>query len=158
LYQSIEQILGGHLRPDLYGKIPKYIDRYGLEDGAELAKYEIRHLQVLKKLIRDQNIDCDFTLTRTCDVWTNQEKAEEARETYQMMVGHGLSYMDDVHFTFGKAAEGVSLAFTIENSCLQLNSCRVSKVPKLALLILLAQFGPTSLSCTSCLRPYTRAP
>lgn len=100
---------GGHLRPDLYGHIPTYIARAGVEAGAELAQFEIAHVRAIKKVIEKENIDCDFTLARTIDVWCNPEAAIKAKEVYDQMVAHGLEYMDDVFFTYGKQAEGVSI-------------------------------------------------
>lgn len=70
---------GGHLRPDLYGHIPTYMDRAGAQAGAEIAEFEIAHLQALKKLIEEENIDCDFTMARTIDVWCNEEAAKNAK-------------------------------------------------------------------------------
>ncbi|KAF5875771.1 putative fad dependent oxidoreductase superfamily protein [Botrytis fragariae] len=89
---------GGHLRPDLYGHIPKYINRAGVSAGAEIAEFEIAH-----------NIDCDFYLTRTCDVWNNQDAADEAKAVYdRLRLNPELSYMQDVHFSIGKDAETIS--------------------------------------------------
>lgn len=100
--------IGGHLRPDLYGHIPKYIERYGPATGEELAEFEIEHVQALRELIEGEKIDCDFTMTRTCDVWTNKEQADGFKVDYQRMKSHGFKYMDDVEFTEGKDAEVVS--------------------------------------------------
>jgi hypothetical protein len=64
---------GGHLRPDLYGHIPTYIERYGVDAAKQWAEYEIEHVQAIKQLIAEEQIDCDFTLTRSTDVWCNEE-------------------------------------------------------------------------------------
>ncbi|RHZ46221.1 NAD(P)/FAD-dependent oxidoreductase [Aspergillus thermomutatus] len=98
---------GGHLRPDLYGHIPTYIDRAGPEAAAEIAEFEIAHVNAIKKLVESEEIDCDFTLTRTIDVWCNEEAAEGARKVYERMKGHGFEYMDDVVFYTGKNVEGI---------------------------------------------------
>ncbi|EAW15257.1 NAD(P)/FAD-dependent oxidoreductase [Aspergillus clavatus NRRL 1] len=89
---------GGHLRPDLYGHIPTYIERAGAEAGAEIAEFEIAHVHAIKQLIEREQIDCDFMLTRTMDVWCNAEAAEKARRVYERMKEHGFGYMDDVIF------------------------------------------------------------
>lgn len=70
---------GGHLRPDMYGHIPKYIERAGVKAGLEIAEFEVAHLEAIKKLIEKEKIDCDFTLTRTVDVWINKTAAVKAR-------------------------------------------------------------------------------
>ncbi|TGO11851.1 hypothetical protein BTUL_0100g00290 [Botrytis tulipae] len=100
---------GGHLRPDLYGHIPKYINTGGVKAGAEIAEFEIAHVQALKELILREKIDCDFTLTRTCDVWNNQDAADNAKAVYdRLRLNLKLSYMADVQFTIGKDAETIS--------------------------------------------------
>ncbi|TGO40541.1 hypothetical protein BHYA_0035g00150 [Botrytis hyacinthi] len=100
---------GGHLRPDLYGHIPKYINRGGVRAGAEIAEFEIAHFKALKELILREKIDCDLTLTRTCDVWNNQNAADDAKAVYdRLRLNPELSYMEDVHFTIGKDAETIS--------------------------------------------------
>ncbi|PQE31251.1 FAD dependent oxidoreductase superfamily protein [Rutstroemia sp. NJR-2017a WRK4] len=99
---------GGHLRPDLYGHIPKYIDRYNAATGEELAKFEVEHVQALKELIERENIECDFVMTRTCDVWTTQQQVDQFKAVYEGMKSHGFKYMDDVEFTEGEEAEAVS--------------------------------------------------
>ena len=64
---------GGHLRPDLYGHIPVYIERHGIEAGAEYAEFEVSHVQAIKNLIAKEGIECDFTLTRSTDTWVDEE-------------------------------------------------------------------------------------
>ncbi|PQE14213.1 FAD dependent oxidoreductase superfamily protein [Rutstroemia sp. NJR-2017a BVV2] len=99
---------GGHLRPDLYGHIPKYIERYGAEAGEKLAEFEIEHVQALKELIERENIECDFVMTRTCDVWTTQQQVDQFKAVYEGMKSHGFKYMEDVEFTEGEDAEVIS--------------------------------------------------
>jgi 2-polyprenyl-6-methoxyphenol hydroxylase-like FAD-dependent oxidoreductase len=99
---------GGHLRPDLYGHIPTYVDRAGLRAGAEIAEFEIAHVKVIKKLIEEEKIDCDFTLTRSIDVWCNEEAANNAKAIYDQLVASDLEYMNDVIFHTGEKVESVS--------------------------------------------------
>ncbi|PWY87367.1 FAD dependent oxidoreductase [Aspergillus heteromorphus CBS 117.55] len=98
---------GGHLRPDFYGHIPTYVDRAGVRAGAEIAEFEISHLHAMKKLIEEEQIDCDFTLARSIDVWCNPEAAQKAQAVYERMKGLGLEYMNDVAFYTGKNVEGI---------------------------------------------------
>jgi glycine/D-amino acid oxidase-like deaminating enzyme len=99
---------GGHCRPDLYGHIPTYIDRAGEHAGAEIAEFEIANLRAIKKIIEEEKIDCDFTLTRSIDVWCNEDSAKKAEAVYQSMVARNFEYMDDVVFYTGDKVEGVS--------------------------------------------------
>ncbi|KAM5362957.1 hypothetical protein ACJA88_013781 [Fusarium oxysporum] len=98
---------GGHCRPDLYGHIPTYIDRAGERAGAEIAEFEIANLRAIKKIIDEEKIDCDFTLTRSIDVWCNEDSAKKAEAVYQSMVSHNFEYMDDVVFYTGDKVEGI---------------------------------------------------
>lgn len=122
---------GGHLRPDLYGHIPTYIDRAGARAGAEIAEFEIAHLRAIKKVIEEENIDCDFTLARSFDVWCNRDAAEKAKAVYDDMVSRKFDYMEDVIFYTGANVEGVSDASGdgIEISMLTCPRYVVSKVP-----------------------------
>jgi hypothetical protein len=104
---------GGHLRPDLYGHIPTYCDRAGADAGAEIAKFEIAHVQAIKKVVEEEKIDCEFTLCRSYDVWCNEEAGAKAKEMIETMQGNGFEYMDDVVFYDGKNAEGVSSFFCV---------------------------------------------
>lgn len=99
---------GGHARPDFYGHIPTYVDRAGARAGTEIAEFEIHNLRALKKTIEHEKIDCDFTLTRSIDVWCNAEAAEKAKAIYDRMVAEGFEYMEDVVFYTGDNVEGVS--------------------------------------------------
>ncbi|THV50261.1 hypothetical protein BGAL_0158g00200 [Botrytis galanthina] len=98
---------GGHLRPDLYGHIPTYVERGGPRAGAEIAEFEIAHVKEIKKLIEKEKIDCDFSLCRTVDVWCNEEMAKKAKAVYDQMVKNDFEYMDDVIFHTGKEVEGI---------------------------------------------------
>lgn len=104
---------GGHLRPDLYSHIDIYCDRAGVDAAVEVAEFEISHVLAIKKLVEDESIDCDFTLTRSYDVWCNEAAAKVARTRYERMRARGLKYMDDVVWYDSKNAEGVSSSFVL---------------------------------------------
>jgi glycine/D-amino acid oxidase-like deaminating enzyme len=108
---------GGHCRPDLYGHIPTYMDRAGVRAGAEIAEFEIKNLRAIKKIIAEEQIDCDFTLTRSIDVWCNEDSAKKAEAVYRRMVSENLEYMDDVAFYTGDKAEGVSDKILAQVTC-----------------------------------------
>ncbi|KAI7968645.1 hypothetical protein EIK77_002238 [Talaromyces pinophilus] len=99
---------GGHLRPDMYSSMPKFIDRAGIERAVEVTEFEVAHLNAIKSLVEKENIDCDFTLTRSIDVWCNEEAAIKAKKLYDTLASRNLDYMKDVFFVLGKDAEGIS--------------------------------------------------
>ncbi|KAJ5543856.1 hypothetical protein N7513_003437 [Penicillium frequentans] len=99
---------GGHLRPDMYTPMTKLIDRAGPELALEVPEFEIAHLYAIKSLVEKENIDCDFTLARSIDVWCNEEAALKAKEMFDILRSRNLEYMKDVFFVLGKDAEGIS--------------------------------------------------
>lgn len=142
---------GGHLRPDLYGHIPTYIDRAGVKAGAEIAEFEIAHVRAMKKFIEEENIDCDFTLARSLDIWCNKEAAEKAKAVYDHMVSQNLDYMEDVAFYTGDKVEGVSDASDAEEEASMLTCGRyvVSKAPWHVHRTRPGRFGHTNSLCIS---------
>jgi hypothetical protein len=143
---------GGHLRPDLYGHIPTYIERGGAEAGAEIARFEIAHVQAIKKIVEKENIECDFTLMRSYDIWCNEEAAGKAREIYERMKSEeGCEYMDDVVFYDGKDVEGVRdfSIFILEEKGLRESRFVALKARKLVRVIRLGRFGRISSSYIS---------
>ncbi|PTU19730.1 hypothetical protein P175DRAFT_0510936 [Aspergillus ochraceoroseus IBT 24754] len=96
---------GGHLRPDMYGHIPTYIHRAGAEASCEVAEFEIACMHAIKTMIEEQEIDCDFTYTRSIDVWCNLETAKKGKVVYDDMAPC-FEYMRDVVYT-GKNVGGI---------------------------------------------------
>ncbi len=85
-----------------------YVEKYGLEAAAEISNHEVAHIQAIKRLVEKEHIDCDFTLTRTFDVFFEEEFANKAKKAYDSMVKQGLTSIQDAHFTPAKYAERVS--------------------------------------------------
>ncbi|CAL5871853.1 uncharacterized protein PFLUO_LOCUS6107 [Penicillium psychrofluorescens] len=99
---------GGHLRPDVYETVALCLERHGIEAAIELARFEVSHIPAVKAAIAKEKIDCDFNLTRCMNVYLNEEHAERARQAYEVLRDQGASYVDDIHYTSQKNAEGVS--------------------------------------------------
>lgn len=111
---------GGHLRPDIYGNIPLYMERYGEDAGREIAEFELDHLQAIKKVLAEENIDCELNITRNMNVFTNEEDAKKVKKTYDALAARGLSFTEDLHYTPLKDAEGVSTCISkLENYRIQ---------------------------------------
>jgi len=148
LNTCIHRYLGGHLRPDLYGHIPTYIKRFGVKAGEEFAKFEISHVNAIRKIIQEENIECDFTLTRTCSAFTNQRVAEAAKASYVKMSSYDMPYMDDVCFTEGRSAEGVCISrISLRLPLIKNVSFPGFKEQRRSRLIQLLRFGHISSSC-----------
>ncbi|TGO68885.1 hypothetical protein BOTNAR_0018g00060 [Botryotinia narcissicola] len=101
----------------------------GIATAYNLVKNEIAHVQALKELILHEKIDCDFTLTRKCDVWNNPDAADDAKAIYdRLCLNPELSYMEDVHFTIGKDAETMSSILHIFSKYCFTNRAQISGV------------------------------
>lgn len=73
-----------------------------------MAEFEIAHVPAIKELVGKENIDCDFVLTRSIDVWSNQEAADAAQVVNKDFSSRSLAYMNDVFFKYGPEAEKFS--------------------------------------------------
>lgn len=83
------------------------MERYGEDAGREVAEFELDHLQAIKKVLAEENIDCELNITRNMNVFTNEEDAKKAKKTYDALAARGLSFTKDLHYTPLKDAEGV---------------------------------------------------
>ena len=88
-------------------QIPEYIKKYGLNMAAEITNFEISHIQLLKDLVETEKIDCDFILTRSIDVFLDEEHALKTKAAYDLLVESGLVSLKDIQFTPAKNAETV---------------------------------------------------
>ncbi|KAK6227635.1 FAD dependent oxidoreductase [Colletotrichum tabaci] len=98
----------GQLKPDVYFNIPKYIEKYGVDAAVEVANFEASQVFAVKELVEKEEIDCDFTLTRTCDAILDEGLAVATEEAFTKLVESGVANLKDVHYTSRKQAEMVS--------------------------------------------------
>lgn len=157
---------GGHVRPEIYFYMQEYIKRYGLEMAAAISNFEISHIQALKDLVEKEQIDCDFTLGRSMDVFLDEAQAVKAKAAYDALKKSGLVSLKDVQYTSVKDAEIVSTphrspslptqsthSYGIHSLCLLSDltapRCLASEEPRDVLVSQLPTFGHTNSSCTS---------
>lgn len=100
---------GGHVKPDTYFNVTKYSKMYGTEAAAELAAFEMANVYAVKKLIENEELDCDFHLTRAVDVFLDGDHAKQTLATYRNLLKAGNVDMRDTAFIPPKDAERVSL-------------------------------------------------
>jgi hypothetical protein len=138
------------VKPDTYYNILKYTQKYGAKEAAAFSKFEASHVYEVKNLVEKEQIDCDFVLTRSLDVYLNEEHAKATKESYDELKRIGACDSSDVQFLQGEAAQQVSLlypeigaAMLIENRHLE------SKMPSLLSHSPQLIYGPTSSSCNS---------
>jgi glycine/D-amino acid oxidase-like deaminating enzyme len=107
--------VGGHLRPSVYARLSKYIDEFGIEAAVEVADFEFNHIQAIADLVEKEKIDCDFKLTRSYDIYTEQDSVDEARRSYDELKSAGVAKttIDDLIWWEGEEAKKV---FQIQSS------------------------------------------
>ena len=75
----------------MYGHASRFISRHGVEATAEIVKYEISHLRIIADVIEREKIDCDFTLTRSLDVYFDKDVPDKmikdlVKQSYEIVV------------------------------------------------------------------------
>ncbi|RMJ17098.1 hypothetical protein CDV36_003257 [Fusarium kuroshium] len=99
---------GGHLKPDVYFGLPKYIKKYGVRAAVEVANFEASQVHAVKELVEKEKIDCEYTLTRACDATLDESLSKETEAAFKELVNSGVANLKDVHYTPQPQAERVS--------------------------------------------------
>ncbi|GME93582.1 unnamed protein product [Ambrosiozyma monospora] len=100
---------GGHLKPDLYYAHEKFSAKYGAKGAAEIINFEHAHLEAMKELIEKEEIECDFVLTRACDVHLHPKSVNAAISNYKSMIKNPyVTCKKDVQIKFGEEAKIIS--------------------------------------------------
>lgn len=87
--------------------MPKYIKKYGVRAAVEFAKFEKSQVLAVKDLVEKNNIDCDFVLTRACDVTLDPGLAKETHEAFTELLRNQVADLQDVYYAYGDKAEQV---------------------------------------------------
>ena len=98
---------GGHLKPDPFSRAGNVIDKYGAKAAEQVASFEIRHVKEITDIVRRENIDCDFVVTRATDVCLYDKANHSMKAKLDRLNDEGLSIVDDVFYSPEKTAEGV---------------------------------------------------
>ena len=88
--------------------ISSLVKGYGTEAAVEVVRFEAAQLQEIEKIVSSENVDCDFKVARSYDVWTEENAAKEAKTAYENIRSHGVEFVDDAKFILGDEAERVS--------------------------------------------------
>ena len=95
------------MKPEVYFRMPGYIKKYGYEAAAEISKHEVTHIQAIRDLVDEDHIDCDLMITRSFDVFLDEEHAKASKEEYDKMIKSGITTIKDAHYTPANQAEMV---------------------------------------------------
>jgi hypothetical protein len=74
-----------------------------------VADFEFDHVPTITALVEKEKIDCDFTLTKSFDIYTENEVAESAKNSYEELKAAGIAKntIDDLVWTDAEDAEEV---------------------------------------------------
>ncbi|KAG0688062.1 hypothetical protein C6P40_001460 [Pichia californica] len=101
---------GGHLKPDYYREYLKFEKDLGLKEAASIGNFEHDHLSALKQAIEELNIDCDFVLTRACNVHLTKKSVASCLKAMDALRKNPYSkVLDDIQVQIGKNAEITSI-------------------------------------------------
>lgn len=70
---------GGHLKPFYFAQHDEILENWGLEVAAANVEFEYRHLAEIKRLVEEEELDCDLMLTRTSDIFYDQTKIDAVK-------------------------------------------------------------------------------
>ncbi|KAK5059372.1 hypothetical protein LTR69_005960 [Exophiala sideris] len=98
----------GHLKPDVYFNMAKYVKKYGARAAVEVANFEASQVHAVKDLVEKEQIDCDFVLTRACDATLHKGLADETEAAFAELVKSGFADFKDVYHARAKDAERIS--------------------------------------------------
>ncbi|KAH8645542.1 FAD dependent oxidoreductase [Tricladium varicosporioides] len=97
--------VGGHMKADPFIKPSNLIKTHGVKAALECAEFEFAHLRAIKRIVEEDEIDCDFVLTRTMDVFMSEEVCTTMLDKVKLLEKNGLKVLDDVYSLQGAEAE-----------------------------------------------------
>lgn len=100
---------GGHLKPDPYNRPASLAVTHGVEVAAECGKFEADTLRAVKALVEEEQIDCDFVLTRAVDALMNDSIHERMKAGADLLRKSGVEVMKDVFYE-GDSAKAQQLS------------------------------------------------
>lgn len=87
----LRNLLGGHLRPSIFGRLPRYLKEYGIDTVLELVDFENDHVEAIAALVEREKIDCDFTRTKSVNAYVTPNDAVMAKKAYLKLKKAGLN-------------------------------------------------------------------
>lgn len=124
-----------------------FTQRFGEEAAIEALNFSRAHVYALKKVVEEEDIDCEFELRRSYDVFCNDGEAGAARQYVRASQAAGRPWTDDVALVEERLVEQVSTEARM-SFCLTLTMPRspLSKAPELRPMFPHARSGHTN-SC-----------
>jgi len=83
-------------------------EKHGAAAADEFAAFVIDQIYALKQTVEQQDIDCDFELRRSYDVFLDDAEAEAVEKGFRASLEKGHKFTRDRHLLVGEMAEQVS--------------------------------------------------
>ncbi|KAI4660351.1 hypothetical protein J4E81_006019 [Alternaria sp. BMP 2799] len=99
---------GGHVKPDLYFNVSKYVSMDGASAAAEVTNFEAANVYAVKELVEAEKLDCDLHLTRAIDVYLDADHARQTEAAWEMLRRDNIVELRDVACVSKEDAERVS--------------------------------------------------
>ena len=93
------------MKPNVYFSYPRLAELYGVEAAQEMAEFELSQVQAVKDLVDEEQIDCDFQLTRACDAMLDQSHADQVTAAFKKIRASGANCVRTVQYTGPRDAE-----------------------------------------------------
>lgn len=83
---------------------------HGVEAAAEIADFELAHLDAIQNYVKETGADCDLVITRAVDVQLEKKQNDDLKKRYDAWVAAGVDAVKHVTYHEGEKAELVRRA------------------------------------------------
>jgi hypothetical protein len=87
--------------------LQKVFEEHGLEAANDLAAFALSQHNHMKEVVDRENIDCEFEMRRSYDVYIDEADAKAAEELYRIAMREGYPWARDLDFVGGEFVEQV---------------------------------------------------
>ncbi|KAI5197297.1 hypothetical protein AUEXF2481DRAFT_40120 [Aureobasidium subglaciale EXF-2481] len=98
---------GGHSKVQAF-TMRKVISNAGVDTANELAAFVSAQKYHMKDAVDREDLDCEFEMRRSYDVYVKEEEAREAEQLYRTAVKEGHAWVRDLDFVGPRFAEQVT--------------------------------------------------
>ncbi|KAG7795737.1 hypothetical protein KL944_005228 [Ogataea haglerorum] len=86
---------GGHFKPSFYSSSISHTEKYGQKACADITNFEMAHLKELREVLEKEKLECEYIVTRGCDVYTSEKGAQKAIANFHHMMEN--PYVENKH-------------------------------------------------------------
>lgn len=111
------------------------IAKHGEELAMEVRDLVTANIYALKDVVETEDLDCEFELRRSYDVFVDEDDAAKARKDFKAALKTGQRWTRDIDLTEGKSVEQVRRKLHFNHVSLDTDCCQVTSIKgaKLAL-------------------------